>query len=53
MNWPLDKIHDPLSSYGRLLIPLGRGRWLAWFRRYGFCRTDKIGFHNCTRSGVH
>jgi len=59
MNLPSDKIHDPLSSFGRLIIPwFGKDRddnrkWLAWFyikgkyRKKGIKRTDKFGFHNC------
>jgi len=63
MNRPFDKIHDPLSSWGRLLIPWfgkdqeGRRRWLAWFDIRGAShkkrlkKTDKYGFHNCRLSG--
>jgi hypothetical protein len=31
MNLPLDRIHDPMNGYGRVLLPLGGGRWLARF----------------------
>lgn len=56
MNLPLHEIHCPMSSYGRLLLPVGGGRWLAWFygskRRRGLHLTCHLGFHNCTTSGV-
>ena len=51
MNLPTDLIHDPRSSYGRLVFPLLKG-WLAWFSRYGLRRTDNNGFHNCRVTGV-
>jgi len=59
MNLPFDKIHDPLSSWGRLIFPWfgkdgdGKRRWLALFYikktflKKGIRRTDKYGFHNC------
>ena len=50
-NLPGDRIHDVRSSYGRLLLPLARGRWIAWFDWYGLRLTWHLGFHNCTRSG--
>lgn len=53
MNWPLQKIHDVESSYGRLLIPLWHGRWLMLSERYGVRVTSRHGFHNCTRTGVY
>ena len=52
MNLPFDKIHDPLFSFGRLIIPwFGKSqnkkrRWLALFAK-SIKRTDKFGFHNC------
>lgn len=66
MNIPLDYIHDPLWSYGRLLFPLpyykrdrwGKIRWLAYFKGKrpfgkpkGFRITDFNGFHNCRKYG--
>ena len=54
MNLPLHKIHDTLSGYGRLLMPVYGGRWLAWFDMHGLRLTDKpFGFHNCTKTGVY
>lgn len=53
MNLPMHKIHDLEGSYGRLLLPLLRGRWLAYFPRYGVRVTSRHGFHNCTSTGVY
>lgn len=53
MNLPFQKIHDLDSSYGRLLVPLLGGRWLAYFRRFGVRITSRHGFHNCTSTGVY
>jgi hypothetical protein len=52
MNFPLQKIHDPRSSYGWLLLPIGR-RWLMWSVDHGLRLTFRGGFHNCSRTGVH
>jgi hypothetical protein len=59
MNLPFDRIHDPLSSYGIIFFPwfgkdyYGDRYWIAYFKDYGFRRTDYNGFHNCTYSGVY
>lgn len=53
MNLPLHRIHDVVHGYGRLLIPLGRGRWLAWFDGKSLHSTSWYGFHNCSRTGIH
>jgi len=63
MNMPTDKIHDPLSSYGRLLIPWfgkdrwGKRKWIAYFTddhiKDKLRKTDINGFHNCRATGVH
>jgi len=60
MNLPMDKIHDPTSSFGRLLIPwldvdiYGHRRWIAIFRGgKGIRVTDACGFHNCRATGVY
>lgn len=50
MNLPFHFIHDVNFSYGRLLIPLGRGKWLAWTRGYGLRVVRQ--FHNCTTTGI-
>lgn len=51
MNWIGHEIHDVDQGYGRLIFPLWRGRWLAWFRYRGAMVTSRLGFHNCTHSG--
>jgi hypothetical protein len=60
MNLPFDIIHDPLNSYGFLLLPTwkrdsrGERRWLAFFPEWGpFCLTDIDGFHNCRETEVY
>ena len=53
MNLPLHRIHDAISGYGCLLIPVGRGRWLAWFDGIGLGTTFWAGFHNCSRTGIY
>lgn len=52
MNRPLDKIHDPRWSYGRLILPWF-GKWVGYFTQYGFKCTDANGFHNCRVTGVN
>lgn len=61
MNLPLHKIHDVTWSFGRLLVPWFGGRWIAWFKDYGFRCTSVLaihgklcpGFHNCTSTGIY
>jgi len=62
LNRPLDYIHDPTSSYGRLLFPslkkgvYGNTRWIALFCYPSGIKkvrmTDSIGFHNCRIRGI-
>ena len=52
MNLPGHYIHDVGGGYGWLVLPIGRGRWLAYFKRCGFRVTWWKGFHNCTWTGV-
>lgn len=54
MNWPFQRIHDPIGSYGRLLlwVPFSGGRWLAWYDRGGVGMTSHYGFHNCSGTGI-
>lgn len=52
MNKPLDRIHDIVSGYGRLVIPFGRGRWLMLTDEWRLRITDGRGFHNCTSTGI-
>lgn len=58
INLTCHKIHDPLSGYGRLILPMpnkdiyGKSRWVAWFENHGMRLTDINGFHNCTATSV-
>jgi len=56
MNRIFDRIHDPLHSFGWLLIPtplkaLMDGnknlRWIMLTDHWKLKLTDKYGFHNC------
>lgn len=52
-NLPFDYIHDVGCGYGRILIPVGRGRWLMLTEKRQFRLTWWQGrFHNCTATGV-
>lgn len=52
-NRPLDLVHDVYRSYGRLLLPLGRGSWLMWTKySWDLCVVNVKHFHNCTSTGV-
>jgi len=62
MNLPFQRIHDPLSSYGRLIFPIfwkkktsnNKMVWLSYFDNYGFRSTDPhFGFHNCTITRIY
>lgn len=53
INLPLDYIHDISHGYGRILIPLGKGRWLMLTKRWQLRRTWHLGFHNCSATGVY
>ncbi len=55
MNKPIDRIHDPVHGYGYLVAPVPFvGRWLAVFdNRFLPCLTYRLGFHNCTRTGIY
>lgn len=45
MNLPFHRIHDVRWSYGVLVLPVPfTGRWRL---------TDRLGFHNCTTTGVY
>lgn len=54
MNKPTNRIHDPRSGYGYLIfaVPFA-GRWFAYFDDHGFRLTYRLGFHNCTRTGIY
>lgn len=51
-NRPFDMVHDPVMSYGWLVMPWFKGRWLMWTRAQGLRFTYWQGFHNCTATGV-
>ena len=54
MNLPFHRIHDVRWSYGVLVLPVPfTGRWLALFDSHGWHLTDRLGFHNCTTTGVY
>lgn len=48
---PFDRVHDITSGYGRILFPWC-GRWLMVTDGWKLRWTDKIGFHNCSATGV-
>lgn len=48
---PLDRIHDIVAGYGRILLPW-RGRWLMLTEQWMLRWTDRRGFHNCTATGI-
>ena len=48
-----DYIHDIRWSFGYLVLPLGFGNWVAWFRGKGWHIARPNTFHNCTRTGVY
>jgi len=50
-NRPFDFVHDIYKSYGRLVIPLARGRWLMLTEKWKWSVVQNDTFHNCTATG--
>lgn len=64
MNLPSDRIHHITYSFGRVVLPMGRGRAVAWFgardypesgvHRKASLRIVRVDeFHNCRATGIY